>query len=34
VARLIGAITETVANRDARLVVDKPRPGPNAECQQ
>ncbi|HYR09000.1 MAG TPA: M28 family peptidase [Longimicrobium sp.] len=34
VARLISAITETVANRDARPVVDRPRPDPNAECQQ
>jgi hypothetical protein len=34
VVRLIGSVAEEVANRDARLVVDKPRPDPNAECQQ
>jgi hypothetical protein len=34
VVRLIGSIAEAVANRDARLVVDKPRPDPKAECQQ
>jgi hypothetical protein len=34
IARLIGSIAESVANRDTRLVVDKPRPDPNAECQQ
>ncbi|HEU4881932.1 MAG TPA: M28 family peptidase [Longimicrobium sp.] len=34
VARLIGSVAEAVANRDARLVVDKPRPDPHAECQQ
>lgn len=34
VVRLIGSVAEEVANRDARLVVDKPRPDPNAECRQ
>ncbi|HEX6373836.1 MAG TPA: M28 family peptidase [Longimicrobium sp.] len=34
IARFIGAVAENVANRDARLVVDKPRPDPRAPCQQ
>jgi hypothetical protein len=34
VASFIGSVAETVANRDARLVVDKPIPNPNAPCQQ
>jgi hypothetical protein len=34
VSQLIAAVAENIANRDARLVVDKPVPGPNAPCQQ
>ena len=34
VSRFIAAVAETIANRDARLVVDKPVLGPNAPCQQ
>ena len=34
VSRLIAAVAEAIANRDARLVVDKPVPGPDAPCQQ
>lgn len=34
VVRLIGSVAEEVANRDARLVVDKPKPQPGAECRQ
>ncbi|MBW3569817.1 MAG: M28 family peptidase [Gemmatimonadetes bacterium] len=34
VVRLVGAVAEAVADRDARLVVDKPRPDPNAPCRQ
>lgn len=34
ISRFIGSVAETIANRDARLVVDKPKPDPNAQCQQ
>jgi hypothetical protein len=34
VSQLIASVAETIANRDARLVVDKPKPDPNAQCQQ
>jgi Peptidase family M28 len=34
VSRFIAAVAEAVGNRDARLVVDKPVPGPDAPCQQ
>lgn len=34
VSQLIASVAETVANRPERLVVDKPRPDPNAQCQQ
>ncbi|MBB4635250.1 M28 family peptidase [Longimicrobium terrae] len=34
VARFIGAAALQVANRDARLTVDKPGPGPDAPCRQ
>jgi hypothetical protein len=34
VSQLIAAVAESIANRDARLVVDKPVVGPNGECRQ
>lgn len=34
VTGFIGAVAESIANRDARLVVDKPKPDPQAECRQ
>jgi hypothetical protein len=34
VSRFIGSVAEAVANRDARLVVDKPKPDPHGTCQQ
>jgi Peptidase family M28 len=34
VSTFIGAVAETIANRDARLVVDKPVLGPDAPCRQ
>jgi len=34
VSRFIGSVAEAVANRDARPVVDKPRPDPYGRCQQ
>jgi hypothetical protein len=34
ISRFIGSVAESVANRDARPLVDKPRPDPKAECQQ
>ncbi len=34
VSRFIAAVAESVANRDARLVVDKPKPDPNGTCKQ
>ncbi|HEX2206428.1 MAG TPA: M28 family peptidase, partial [Longimicrobium sp.] len=34
VAGLIGSVAETIANRDARPLVDKPVVGPNGECRQ
>jgi hypothetical protein len=34
VSLLIASVAETIANRDARLVVDKPVPGPDAPCRQ
>jgi hypothetical protein len=34
VSRFIGSVAEAVANRDARPVVDKPRPDPYGSCQQ
>jgi hypothetical protein len=34
VSRFIGGVAEAVANRDARLVVDKPKPDPNGTCKQ
>ena len=34
VVRFVWDVARTVANRDARLVVDKPKPDPKAECRQ
>jgi hypothetical protein len=34
ITRFIGAVGMEIANRDARLVVDKPIPDPNAPCKQ
>jgi hypothetical protein len=34
VTSFIRAVVERVANLDHRLVVDKPKPDPNAPCQQ
>ena len=34
VSQLIASVAETIGNRDARPVVDKPVPDPNAPCQQ
>jgi hypothetical protein len=34
VSQFIAAVAESIGNRDARLVVDKPVPGPDAPCQQ
>jgi hypothetical protein len=34
VSRFIGSVAEAVANRDARPVVDKPKPDPYGRCQQ
>ncbi len=34
VSRFIAGVAESVANRDARLVVDKPKPDPNGACKQ
>ena len=34
VTQLIASVAEAVANRPERLVVDKPKPDPNAQCQQ
>jgi hypothetical protein len=34
VVRLVYDVARTVANRDARLVVDGPKPDPKAECRQ
>jgi len=34
VSRFIGSVAEAVANRDARPVVDKPRPDPHGTCKQ
>jgi len=34
VSRLIAAVAQEVGNRDARLLVDKPVPGPDAPCEQ
>lgn len=34
VVRFVYDVARTVANRDARLVVDKPKPDPKAECRQ
>jgi hypothetical protein len=34
VTRLMASVAEAIANRDARLVVDKPKPDPHGECQQ
>jgi hypothetical protein len=34
VVRYVGALTERVANLDHRLVVDQPKPDPQAPCQQ
>lgn len=34
VSRLVYAIAETIANLDHRVVVDKPKPDPNAPCRQ
>ena len=34
VSRFIGGVAEAVANRDARPVVDKPKPDPNGTCKQ
>ena len=34
VVRFVYDVARTVANRDARLIVDKPKPDPKAECRQ
>jgi len=34
VVRFVWDVARTVANRDARLIVDKPKPDPKAECRQ
>jgi len=34
VVRLVYDVARGVANRDARLIVDKPKPDPKAECRQ
>ncbi len=34
VVRLVYDVARTVANRDARVVVDQPKPDPKAECRQ
>ncbi len=34
VAQFVRDVALEVANRPARLVVDKPRPDPNAPCRQ
>jgi Peptidase family M28 len=34
VSRLIGAVARTVADLDHRIVVDKPKPDPDAPCKQ
>jgi hypothetical protein len=34
VTQLIASVAEGVANRPARLVVDKPKPDPHGQCQQ
>jgi hypothetical protein len=34
VVQYVGALTERVANLDHRLVVDQPKPDPQAPCQQ
>jgi hypothetical protein len=34
ISTFIGSVAATIANRDARLVVDKPKPDPTAQCQQ
>ena len=34
VSRFIAGVAEAVANRDARLVLDKPRPDPHGACKQ
>ncbi|UCC83448.1 MAG: M28 family peptidase [Gemmatimonadota bacterium] len=34
VSRLLYGIAETIANLDHRIVVDKPKPDPNAPCRQ
>ena len=34
VVRFVYDVARTVANRDARLVVDKPKPDPKAQCRQ
>ncbi len=34
VSRLVYGIAETIANLDHRIVVDKPKPDPNAPCRQ
>ena len=34
VTRFVGAVAEAVANLDHRVVVDKPKPDPNAPCKQ
>jgi Peptidase family M28 len=34
VSRLVASVAQTIGNRDARLVVDKPVSGPDAPCRQ
>lgn len=34
IAQLVHDVAERVANLDHRLVVDKPKPDPNAPCRQ
>ena len=34
VSRFIASVAEAIANRDARLAVDRPRPDPDAGCRQ
>ena len=34
VVRFVYDVARTVANRDARLIVDKPKPDPRAQCRQ
>jgi hypothetical protein len=34
VVKFVGAVVDRVANLDHRLVVDKPKPDPEAPCQQ